>query len=56
LKDKGLEITELASHIIGQLVASHPVYDEMYDGFAVPEVRNNPKARAEWATRAFEIW
>lgn len=51
LKDKGLEITELASHIIGQLVASHPVYDEMYDGFAAPEVRKNPKARAEWATQ-----
>ncbi len=50
LADKGLEITELASHIIGQLVASHPVYDEMYDGFAIPEVRNNPKARAAWAT------
>jgi sugar phosphate isomerase/epimerase len=51
LADKGLEITELASHIIGQLVASHPVYDEMYDGFAIPEVRKNPKARAEWATQ-----
>ncbi|GGH37662.1 sugar phosphate isomerase/epimerase family protein [Dyadobacter endophyticus] len=51
LADKGLEITELASHIIGQLVASHPVYDEMYDNFAVPEVRKNPKARAEWATQ-----
>src|SRR5690606_21933147 len=50
LKDKGLEITELASHIVGQLVASHPVYDDLFDGFAVPEVRNNPKARAAWAT------
>jgi sugar phosphate isomerase/epimerase len=49
LKDHGLEITELASHIIGQLVASHPVYDELFDGFAAPEVRKNPKARAEWA-------
>ncbi|WEK48530.1 MAG: sugar phosphate isomerase/epimerase [Candidatus Kaistia colombiensis] len=45
----GLEITELASHIIGQLVAVHPVYDELMDGFAVPAVRGNPKARQEWA-------
>jgi sugar phosphate isomerase/epimerase len=45
----GLEITELSSHIIGQLVAVHPVYDELMDGFAVPAVRGNPKARQEWA-------
>jgi len=45
----GLAITELASHIIGQLVAVHPVYDELMDGFAVPAVRGNPKARQEWA-------
>jgi sugar phosphate isomerase/epimerase len=45
----GLEITELASHLQGQLVAVHPAYDSMFDGFAVPEVRNNPKVRTEWA-------
>jgi sugar phosphate isomerase/epimerase len=45
----GLEITELASHLQGQLVAVHPAYDTMFDGFAVPEVRNNPKARTAWA-------
>ena len=45
----GLEITELASHLQGQLVASHPAYDELFDGFAAPEVQGNPKARAEWA-------
>jgi sugar phosphate isomerase/epimerase len=47
----GLAITELASHLQGQLVASHPAYDELFDGFAAPEVRNNPKARSEWATQ-----
>ncbi|MDX2151912.1 MAG: sugar phosphate isomerase/epimerase family protein [Bryobacteraceae bacterium] len=47
----GLEITELASHLQGQLVASHPSYDEMFDAFAAPEVRGNPKARSEWATQ-----
>ena len=47
----GLEITELASHLQGQLVASHPAYDELFDGFAAPEVRGNPKARAKWAAQ-----
>ncbi len=50
-KTNGLAITELASHLQGQLVASHPAYDELFDGFAAPEVRGNPKARAEWAAR-----
>jgi len=46
-----LAVTELASHLQGQLVASHPAYDELFDGFAAPEVRGNPKARAEWANQ-----
>ena len=47
----GLQITELASHIIGQLVAVHPAYDTLSDGFAIPEVRGNPQARQEWAVQ-----
>jgi sugar phosphate isomerase/epimerase len=47
----GLEIAELASHIIGQLVAVHPAYDTLSDGFAIPAVRGNPKARQEWAVQ-----
>lgn len=45
----GLEITELATHLQGQLVAVHPAYDSMFDAFAPAEVHNNPKARTEWA-------
>ncbi|WP_111308108.1 sugar phosphate isomerase/epimerase family protein [Confluentibacter sediminis] len=45
----GLEITELSTHLQGQLVAVHPAYDTMFDGFAPKEVHNNPKARTEWA-------
>lgn len=45
----GLQITELASHIIGQLVAVHPAYDTLFDGFAPEAYRNNPKARTTWA-------
>jgi sugar phosphate isomerase/epimerase len=47
----GVQITELASHIIGQLVAVHPAYDTLSDGFAVPAVHGNPKARQEWAVQ-----
>ena len=47
----GIVITELSSHIIGQLVAVHPVYDTLMDGFAVPAVHGNPKARQEWAVK-----
>ncbi len=47
--DNGIQITELSTHLQGQLVAVHPAYDTQFDGFAAPEVRANPKARAEWA-------
>ena len=47
--ENGIEITELSTHLQGQLVAVHPAYDEAFDGFAAPEVRGNPKARQEWA-------
>ena len=48
-KANGVEVTELSTHLQGQLVAVHPAYDEMFDGFAAPEVRGNPKARQAWA-------
>lgn len=47
----GLEITELSTHLQGQLVAVHPAYDAQFDGFAPPEYRGNPKARTEWAVQ-----
>ena len=46
----GVTITELSTHLQGQLVAVHPAYDTQFDGFAAPSVRGNPKARQEWAT------
>ncbi len=55
LRDIGLEVTELSTHLQGQLVASHPAYDAMFDGFAIPEVRNNPKARQEWAVNQLKL-
>lgn len=49
LADHGLRITELSTHLQGQLVAVHPAYDELFDGFAPPELRGKPKQRQEWA-------
>ncbi len=49
LAETGIEITELSTHIQGQLVAVHPAYDEMFDGFAPAELRGKPQARQEWA-------
>ena len=47
--ENGIEVTELSTHLQGQLVAVHPAYDTAFDGFAAPEVQGNPKARQEWA-------
>ncbi len=47
--EAGVEVTELSTHIQGQLVAVHPAYDAQFDGFAPESVRGNPKARSEWA-------
>ncbi|HEY0034714.1 MAG TPA: TIM barrel protein, partial [Devosia sp.] len=47
----GLEITELSTHLQGQLVAAHPVYDTMLDGFAPASVHGDPQARQEWAVQ-----
>lgn len=47
--DAGVEITELSTHLQGQLVAVHPAYDLAFDAFAPQAVHGNPKARQEWA-------
>lgn len=47
----GLEITELSTHLQGQLVAVNPVYNQLFDGFAPEQYRSNPGARQEWAVQ-----
>ncbi|MEN8888041.1 MAG: TIM barrel protein, partial [Celeribacter marinus] len=47
--DAGVEITELSTHLQGQLVAVNPVYDEAFDAFAPAHLHGNPKARQAWA-------
>lgn len=55
MKEWGVEITELASHLQGQLVAVHPAYAPMFDGFGPAAVAGNAKAQQEWATQQL-LW
>ena len=45
--EHGLEITELATHLQGQLVAVHPAYAEMFQAFA-PSGVTTPDAMHDW--------
>ncbi len=49
LAEHGLEITELSTHLQGQLVAVHPAYDELFDAFAPEHLHGKPKERQAWA-------
>jgi len=49
IQSHGLEITELSTHLQGQLVAVHPAYDVMFDAFAPEHLKGKPKERTEWA-------
>lgn len=51
LAKHGLALTELSTHLQGQLIAVHPAYDLIFDGFAPQAVHGNPAARREWATQ-----
>ncbi|HEX6999008.1 MAG TPA: sugar phosphate isomerase/epimerase [Gammaproteobacteria bacterium] len=50
LRDAGVVITELSTHLQGQLVAVHPAYQPLFAAFAAPEVRDDPGAWQGWAT------
>ncbi|MEM8538327.1 MAG: sugar phosphate isomerase/epimerase family protein [Pseudomonadota bacterium] len=45
----GITVTELSTHLQGQLVAVNPAYDSAFDGFAAEHVRGDPAARQAWA-------
>ncbi len=49
LAQHGLVISELTTHIFGQLMAVHPAYDALCDSFAPPHLHGNPEARTAWA-------
>ena len=48
-REVGVEITELSTHLQGQLVAVHPAYDELFDAFAPAELHGKSAERTEWA-------
>jgi sugar phosphate isomerase/epimerase len=54
LADRGLQITELSTHLQGQLVAVHPAYDALFDGFAPKAVHGRPNDRQAWAVRQLQ--
>ncbi|NBB82030.1 MAG: TIM barrel protein [Alphaproteobacteria bacterium] len=54
-EENGVTVTELSTHLQGQLVAVHPAYDVAFDGFADPSVHGNPKARQEWAVEQVKL-
>src|ERR1700730_10305613 len=55
LASNQVELTELSTHLQGQLVAVHPAYDQPFDGFAPDYVRGNPSARQAWAVEQLRL-
>jgi sugar phosphate isomerase/epimerase len=55
LASAGLEISELSTHLQGQLVAVHPAYDLQFDAFAPPEVHGKPAERTAWAVEQVKL-
>jgi sugar phosphate isomerase/epimerase len=50
LQSHGLELSELSTHLQGQLVATHPAYDELFAGFGPAEITNRAE-RQRWAAQ-----
>jgi sugar phosphate isomerase/epimerase len=48
-RDNGVAITELSTHLQGQLLAVHPAYDAAFDVFAPEALRGKPAERQRWA-------
>ena len=55
LGEIGVEITELSTHLQGQLVAVNPAYDISFDAFAPAELHGKPKERTEWAINQLKL-
>ena len=51
-RDNGVAITELGTHLQGQLVAVHPAYDEAFDAFAPAALHGKPAERQ----RVIQAW
>lgn len=51
----GVVITELSTHLQGQLVAVNPAYDVAFDTFAPSYLKGRPAARQEWAVDQIKL-
>ncbi|MGA2051195.1 MAG: sugar phosphate isomerase/epimerase, partial [Terracidiphilus sp.] len=51
----GLEVTELSTHLQGQLLATHPAYDTAFADFAPAELSQDAKGRQAWAAQQL-LW
>ena len=55
LAKHGLCVTELSTHLQGQLVAVHPAYDPLFEGFAPAALRGRPAERQQWAVEQLKL-
>jgi sugar phosphate isomerase/epimerase len=53
--DAGVAITELSTHLQGQLVAVHPAYEDLFDAFAPDALRGKPAEKAAWAAQQVRL-
>ena len=54
-RESGIALTELSTHLQGQLVAVHPAYDAAFDAFAPPAVHGKPAERQAWAVDQLKL-
>ena len=55
LAEHSLQISELTTHMFGQLVAVHPAYDPLCDAFAPASLAGRPAARTDWAIERMKL-
>ena len=51
----GLVVSELSTHLQGQLVAVHPAYDLLFDSFAPASMQGRPAERQQWAVAQLQL-
>jgi sugar phosphate isomerase/epimerase len=49
VKEAGLQITELSTHLQGQLVAMHPAYGQLFESFIPQQPKGDMSAQTAWA-------
>lgn len=55
LANYGLQISELSTHLEGQLIAVHPAHDRAFDGFAPAALHGDKEKRTAWAIQTVKL-